>query len=174
MRALTKHPDPYKPLLPFFSVSSNPEDPVPLLTSALLANFISITLATASKDPPYIRSALPKLFDYLSQLGKSSDPGLQDIAVQEYSAVLRTRLSREVFWNHRKNTLAPLVDILRAAAGSERETASTLNSAGTSIRSLANETGLSGGVSIQLLYHVLLVVWQLSFEGELVGKGLDE
>jgi V-type H+-transporting ATPase subunit H len=25
-----------------------------------------------------------------------------------------------------------------------------------------------------LLYHVLLVIWQLSFEGELVGEGLQE
>ena len=27
---------------------------------------------------------------------------------------------------------------------------------------------------LQLLYHVLLCIWQLSFEGRLVGRGLDE
>jgi len=33
---------------------------------------------------------------------------------------------------------------------------------------------VAGGVGIQLLYRVLLVIWQLSFEGELVGDGLQE
>ena len=39
---------------------------------------------------------------------------------------------------------------------------------------MAAESGLAGGVSIQLLYHVLLVFWQISFESAMVGKGLDE
>ncbi len=32
---------------------------------------------------------------------------------------------------------------------------------------------ISGGVGLQLLYHVLLVLWQLSFEGAEIGHGLD-
>lgn len=69
--------------------------------------------------------------------------------------------------------MKPLVDILRAAVGADKDTDSTLFSGGISIRS-ATEAGLSGGVGLQLLYHVLLTIWQLSFEGSLVGKGLEE
>lgn len=172
--ALIQHPNPYKPLLPSLSQYQSPEEPIPILTSAVLSSLISAASTRSNKDSPQIDEALPKLFTYLSVLCKSSDAGLQDIAVQEYSAVLRTQRSREIFWQHRQDTFTPVVQILRAAAGSDKDSASTLNNGGASIRSMATEAGLSGGVSIQLLYHALLVVWQLSFEGELVGPGLDE
>ncbi|KAL9087188.1 MAG: hypothetical protein Q9159_003755 [Coniocarpon cinnabarinum] len=173
--ALSHHAQPHKPFLPFLSQSTNPEDPIPLLTSEVLSKIIENALKSSTKTPPYLEEALPKLNSYLSTLAKSSDSGLQDIAVQEYSAVLRTKKSRQLFWDQRRNTLDPLIDILRAAAGGGRGDAesSTLMNGGTSIRSMATETGLSGGVSIQLLYHVLLVLWQISYEGEMVGKGLD-
>jgi len=45
-------------------------------------------------------------------------------------------------------------------------------SGGASIRT-ATEAGLNGGVGLQLLYHVLLTIWQLSFEGALIGKGIE-
>ena len=112
-----------------------------------------------------------KLYTYLSGLTKSSDTNQQDIAVQEYSTVLRTKMSRELFWKQRKDTVDPLMDILRAAGGAERDGDSTLWSGAASIRT---DTGLGGGVGLQLLYHVLLTLWQLSFEGALVGKGLEE
>ena len=64
------------------------------------------------------------------------------------------------------------MDILRAAAGSGKENGSTLLDGGSSVRGA--QEGLSGGVGIQLLYHVLLVIWQLSFEGSMVGDGLQE
>lgn len=67
----------------------------------------------------------------------------------------------------------PLVDILRLAAGAGRDSDSTMWSGGASIRS-ATEAGLNGGVGLQLLYHVLLTIWQLSFEGLLIGNGLEE
>lgn len=67
----------------------------------------------------------------------------------------------------------PLVDILRAAAGVDKDADTTLFSGGASFRSVT-EAGLSGGVGLQLLYHVLLTVWQLSFEGSLVGEGLEK
>ena len=91
--------------------------------------------------------------------------------MQEYAAALRTQPARQAFWKARKDTLAPLCDILRAAAGAARDTDSTLWSGATSIR--AGEGALSGGVGIQLLYHVLLVVWLLSFEGAELGKDLE-
>lgn len=172
--ALIKHPEPYKPFLPHLNQSSNVEDPIPLLTSSVLSSLMSQALGASTKPPPHIEEAIPKLNTYLSKLAKSSDSGLQDIAVQEYSALLRTQKSREIFWNQRAETLSPLMEILRAAAGSGKDSESTLASGGGSIRSIAADMSLGGGVGIQLLYHVLLVVWQLSFEGKMVGTGLDE
>lgn len=114
-----------------------------------------------------------KLYSYLSTLTKLQDGGLQDIAVLEYSAMLRGKKSRELFWQQREETVAPLVDILRTAAGvSNGDSASTLWSGAGSIRSA--EGSLGGGVGLQLLYHVLLVLWQLSFEGATIGEGLEE
>ncbi|KAI4116848.1 MAG: hypothetical protein LQ345_002790 [Seirophora villosa] len=170
---LLEHPDPFKPFLPLLSHSTNPEDPIPLLTSSFLANLISSAEVDSSKPNPKTDEALPKLYNYLSTLTKSQDSSLQDIAVQEYSALLRTKKARELFWKQRQDTVNPLIDILRTAAGAGRDSDSTMWSGGASIRS-ATEAGLSGGVGLQLLYHVLLVIWQLSFEGSLVGKDLEK
>jgi V-type H+-transporting ATPase subunit H len=170
--ALIKHPDPYKPFLPLLKPSSNADDPIPLLTSAVLSSLLSPALAASSKPSPSIEEALPQLYSALSALAKSSDAGLQDIAVQEYSAVVRTKKARELFWKQRKETVDPLIDILRAAAGAGKDADSTIWSGAGSIRT--TDTGISGGVGLQLLYHVLLVIWQLSFEGAVVGNGLQE
>jgi V-type H+-transporting ATPase subunit H len=119
-------------------------------------------------------SAMPKLLSYLSTLTKNTDGGLQDIAVLEYSALLRGKKSREIFWEQRKETIAPLIGILRAAAGvGSDDSSSTLGSGSASVRGGAEGT-LGGGVGLQLLYHVLLVLWQLSFEGANIGEGLDK
>lgn len=66
----------------------------------------------------------------------------------------------------------PLVDVLKTAIGVDKDSDSTLWSAASTSRSLAG--GLGEGVGIQLLYHVLLVVWQLSFEASAIGEGLQE
>ena len=63
------------------------------------------------------------------------------------------------------------MDILRTAAGTGKDTDSALWGGATSIRS--TDTKFGGGVGLQLLYHVLLVIWQLSFEGKMVGEGLE-
>ncbi|KAI9672078.1 MAG: H(+)-transporting V1 sector ATPase subunit H [Alyxoria varia] len=178
VETLIGHPNPYKPFLPFLQQSSNPEDPIPLLTSSVLSSLISQALVSPSsssnkQSSQHIAEAIPKLNAYISNLAKSADSGLQDIAVQEYSALLRTKESRKLFWDQREDTLNPLADILRTASGGKDSDSTKMNGA-SSIRSTATDVGLSGGVGIQLLYHVLLVFWQLSFEGELVGKGLDE
>lgn len=116
------------------------------------------------------------LFTYYSGLSKSSDAGLQDIAVQEYSALLYGRASRQQFWNQRSETIAPLIDILKTAVG--------VGSNGTSLSSLWNnhtsgrDNGFEGslgiGVGLQLLYHVLLVLWQMSFDAGDIGDDLNE
>ncbi|KAI9819870.1 MAG: H(+)-transporting V1 sector ATPase subunit H [Pycnora praestabilis] len=170
--ALLEQPSPFRPLIPLLSQSSNTEDPIRLLTSSVLTSLISKSLITSPKGTSATAEALPKLFSYLSYLAKSSDNDLQDIAVQDYSALLRTKKSREVFWKQREETISPLIDILRGVVGAGKDSDSTLWSGGSSIRS-ATDAGLGGGVGLQLLYHVLLVLWQLSFEGRLVGEGLE-
>ena len=61
--------------------------------------------------------------------------------------------------------MEPLIEILRAAAGTK--------DGGPSTNARTIEPGLAGGVGIQLLYRVLLVLWQLTFEASLVGEDLQ-
>ena len=166
---LTSKTNPYAVFLPLLTQSSNHEDPIPLLTSSVLSSLLSQGIAAQPKQNDAIDEALPQLFTYISKLSKSQDAGFQDIGVQEYSSLLRAKKARELFWKQRKDTVNPLVRILRdATAGRDGESLK-----GGSVRS-TNDTSLGGGVGIQLLYHVLLVIWQLSFESTLVGPGLDE
>jgi V-type H+-transporting ATPase subunit H len=130
---------------------------------------VSRSLVATPKPAPRDNEALPHLYTYLSTLIKNQDNGLQDIGVQGFSELLRTSRAREIFWEQRKETLDPLIEILRTAAGSKDDNTSTL---GGSTRGI--EPGLAGGVGLQLLYRVLLVLWQLSFEGALVGDELQE
>jgi V-type H+-transporting ATPase subunit H len=85
-------------------------------------------------------SAMPPLLSYLSTLTKASDGGLQDIAVLEYSALLRGKKAREIFWKQRSETVAPLIEILRTAVGvgANGDPASTLWSGAASVRSGAD------------------------------------
>jgi len=174
-KALLEHPDPYKTLLPFLTQSTNPEDPIPLLTSTVLASLIAASATASPEGTPAANRALPKLLSYLSTLTQSPDGGLQDISVLEYSALLRGKKPRQIFWEQRSETVGPLIDILKNAAGviSNGDSSSTLWSGASSIRS-GMEGSLNGGVGLQLLYHVLLVMWQLSFEGATIGDGLEE
>lgn len=169
---ILKRDDPYKQYLSLLTSSNNAEDAVPILAATFLANLISITLTSSSKPAKRDSDALPKLYSHLSKLVRSQDSGIQDIAVQHMSTVLRSSQAKELFWKQRKETIAPLFDILRKAAGAAKDTDSTLWSGAASIRSA--DTRFGGGVGLQLMYHILLVIWQLSFEGELVGDGLEE
>lgn len=92
--------------------------------------------------------------------------------MQHYSSLLRTTQAKKLFWKQKDDTVTPLFEILRKAAGAAKDNDSTLRSGTTSIRS--TDTRFAGGVGLQLMYNVLLVIWQLSFEGELVGQGLEE
>lgn len=174
VHTLLEHPTPYDTFLHFFSKTSNTDDPIPLLATAVLTSLLSKALSGSNKPSPEIEKTLPMLYSYLSNLTRSSDSGLQDIGVQEYSALLRNTRSRELFWEQRQETVKPLIDILRAAVGVDKngEDASTLWSGASTVRSVT-DIGIGGGVGLQLLYHVLLVLWQLSFEGSLVGEGLE-
>jgi V-type H+-transporting ATPase subunit H len=163
-------------LLPFLTQATNPEDPIPLLTSTVLASLMAASATASPKGTPATNKALPKLLSYLSTLTQSPDGGLQDIAVLSYSELLKGgKKSRQIFWEQRSETVGPLVGILKSAAGVSfnGDSSSTLWSGASSIRG-GMEGSLSGGVGLQLLYHVLLVMWQLSFEGATIGDGLEE
>ncbi len=161
--------------MPLLRHSNNAEEPIPLLASSVLVRLLSAALVGSSKTSPDTEDALAKVYGYLATLAQSSDSGLQDIAVQEYSGLLRSKRSREVFWEQRDRTVAPLIEVLRSAAGVGKngDDSSTLWSGASTTRSTM-DIGLGGGVGLQLLYHVLLVLWQLSFEGALVGETLEE
>ncbi|ETS86767.1 hypothetical protein PFICI_00595 [Pestalotiopsis fici W106-1] len=170
-KALFKNPDPYKHFLPLLAHSNNPEDPVPLLTSTVLATL----MAQSQDESPSTERALPLILSYLCGMAKNTnDAGLQDIAVTEYSSLLYGQPSRQLFWKQRSETVAPLIEILRKAAGIGADSSASLWSGNTTGRAGGFEGTLSGGVGLQLLYHVLLVMWQLSFEAEEIGDEMDD
>ncbi|KAI0165722.1 armadillo-type protein [Xylariaceae sp. FL1272] len=169
-KALYQSPDPYQHFLPLLAHSNNPDDPIPLLTSTVLAALMS----NARDESAATERALPLILSYLCGLAKNSnDAGLQDIAVMEYSALLYGQSNRQLFWKQRSETVAPLIEILQKAAGVGGESSASLWSGNASARTGGFE-GLSGGVGLQLLYHVLLVLWQLSFEAEDIGDDLND
>nr|POF08130.1 v-type proton atpase subunit h [Quercus suber] len=174
--SLIRHQHPFKAFLPLLKQSNNPEDPIPLLASSVLASLLSHGITAQPKSTSEIDEALPRLYSYIATLSSATDSNLQDIAVQEYSALLISSKSRAQFWKQRKETLGPLFEVLQSATAG-KDTESTLYGASSagSIRSAAESTiKIGGNVGLQLLYHVLMVIWQLSFEGQTVGKGLDE
>ncbi|POS88185.1 hypothetical protein EPUL_000174 [Erysiphe pulchra] len=169
-KALSQHPSPYNVFVALLTHSNESENPIPLLTSTVLTTLIVDNSAQFSSK----KSALLELFKYLSSLTQVSDGSFQDIAVLQYSNLLREKRSRELFWSQRKQTIAPLIKILRAAIVTGND-----GSRSPLMTSTANGRGITegimgGGVGLQLLYHVLLVIWQLSFEGETVGEGLQD
>jgi len=163
--------DPYRHFLPLLK-SKSVEDPVSLLTAHALTNL----MATARDESRATQQALPMMLSYLSTLAKSTDAGLQDIAVQEYSTLLFGHVSRDQFWNQRSETVTPLMNILQTAAGigNGGSSSASLWSGNASTRSNGFEGSHGGGVGLQLLYHVLLVVWQMSFESENIGDDLND
>lgn len=170
--AILEHSDPYQYFLSFLTHSSNPEDPIPLLSATFLVSLVSYSITSSTKPQSRDDNALPKLYSYLSSLVKNQDSGLQDIGVQHFSTLLRTKRSKELFWKQRADTVGPLFDILRKAAGAAKDNDSTIWNGATSIRS--SDTRFGGGVGLQLMYHDLMVIWQLSFEGQMVGEGLQK
>ncbi|KAI0478704.1 armadillo-type protein [Xylariaceae sp. FL0804] len=169
-KALFKDEDPFRHLLPLLAHSNNSEDPIPLLTSTVLATL----MANSRNESASTEHALPLILSYLCGLTKNTnDAGLQDIAVMEYSSLLYGQSNRQLFWKQRSETTAPLIEILRKAAGiGSAESSASLYSGSTTLRSVGHE-GLTGGVGLQLLYHVLLVLWQLSFEAGDIGDDMD-
>ncbi|KFY64199.1 hypothetical protein V497_01783, partial [Pseudogymnoascus sp. VKM F-4516 (FW-969)] len=172
--SLLEHDNTYAPFLPLLAQATSPEEAIPLLTSTALTTLLARESTSNPKGRPASDAALPILYKYLSTLAKSSDSGLQDIAVTGYSALLRSRRSRELFWDHRDVTIEPLISILRTAAGVSGSGASAASLWSSSATARGGEGFINGGIDLQLLYHVLLVMWQLSFEGAAIGDGLED
>ncbi|RMD43770.1 hypothetical protein DV735_g1287, partial [Chaetothyriales sp. CBS 134920] len=170
--AIVSQPAPYQYIIDFLSQSSKPEDAVPLHAATLLVALVSASITASTKPQARDDEVLPQLYSYLANLVKHDDAALQDLAVQHYSLLLRSKRSKELFWKQRNDTVAPLFNILRKATGSAKDNDSTVWNGAASVRSI--DTRFGGGVGLQLLYHVLLVIWQLSFEAQLVGVGLQE
>ncbi|PTD11718.1 V-type proton ATPase subunit H [Fusarium culmorum] len=170
-KALFKTKEPYRHFLPLLN-STNAEDPIPLLT----AHALTTLMALARDESRSTLQALPVIFTYLSGLAKSNDAGLQDIAVQEYSGLLFGHAAREQFWNQQSETIAPLIKILQTAAniGNGGSSSASLWSGNTGTASTGFGDSLGGGVGLQLLYHALLVIWQISFEAEEIGDDLND
>lgn len=171
-KAILRTGDPYRHFLPLLAHSTNTEDPIPLLTSTVL---VSLTAGSRDESPTTVDKALPVIFSYLSSLTKNPDAGLQDIGVQEYSSLLYGRAPRRQFWKQRSETVTPLIEILRAAAGvGNNDASASLWSGTTGTNRSGLEGSLGGGIGLQLLYRVLLVMWQLSFEAAEIGDDLNE
>ncbi|KAL5594532.1 hypothetical protein BROUX41_001458 [Berkeleyomyces rouxiae] len=171
--ALFESGNPCSTLLNLLAHSNSSEDTIPLLASTVLTNIIA---ATRDQSAATLQDALPVLLTYLSGLAKSQDSGLQSVAVQQYSALLYGQAPRREFWAHRSETVEPLVKILRTAAGvgSNGNSSASMWSGVSSGRSAGADGFINGGVGLQLLYHVLLVLWQLSFEAGEIGDELDD
>ncbi|KAI0398619.1 armadillo-type protein [Xylariaceae sp. FL0594] len=171
-KAMFQGSDPYQHFVPLLAHSNNPEDPLPLLTSTVLATLMT----NAQDESPATGRSLPLILSFLCGLAKNSqDAGLQDIAVVQYSSLLYNTKNRQLFWKQRSETVTPLIEILRKAAGYGADSSASLWSGNATNSSRGNGfEGLSGGIGLQLLYHVLLVLWQLSFEAEEIGDEMND
>lgn len=131
-------------------------------------------MAAARDGSAATRQALPETLSYLSELVESNDAPKQDIAIQQFSAILYSRQTRRQFWDQRNETVRPMIDILRSAAGVGSQSSTSSLWSGSATLRPATDAQLSGGVGLQLLYHVLLVLWQLSFDSSEIGDALNE
>lgn len=161
--SLLSLPQPFAHLL---SLLSHTDESTPLLSASVLTTLLTAYLKSSVKPSSDARDALPKLYRFFAGLTESPDGHLQDIAIQSYVSLLRSTFARTTFWDMEEETVAPVVKILETAAagngsGSDRVTGVT---GGTGI--------VQGGVGLQLLYHVLLVIWELTFE-ELVAEEIN-
>ncbi|KAI5841100.1 armadillo-type protein [Morchella snyderi] len=155
-------PSPFSHLL---SLLSHTDETVPLLSSSVLTTMLTASLKSSSKPTTDTEAALPQLYRYLAGLTKSPDVHLQDIAIQSYVSLLRSSYARITFWELEEETVAPIVKILENA-GSQNGNSSDRGSV------LGNPATAQGGVALQLLYHVLLVIWELTFE-EVVAEEIN-
>ncbi|KAF3186994.1 H(+)-transporting V1 sector ATPase subunit H [Orbilia oligospora] len=182
---LTSHSDPYSHLM---TLLDHTDAPIPIISSYLLTTLISSSLSKSRTDNP-TKQALPTLFKYLATISSSSESNLQDLAVQSYVLLLRNSYSRNTFWEMGDETMRGLTGVIETAAAGSKGSRTTdvgvvgvtsgipsavpLLSTGSSSVPAAAAPLKQGGVNLQLLYHVLVAIWQLSFEEE-IAEELDD
>lgn len=148
------------------SLLSHTDEATPLLSSSVLTTILTASLRASNKATPDARAALPELYRFLAGLTKSSDVHLQDIAIQSYVSLLRSSYARTTFWELEGETVAPIVKILETAGGQNGNSNDRSGALG------GNPAAAQGNVGLQLLYHVLLVIWELTFE-EVVAEEIN-
>ncbi|PWW78355.1 ARM repeat-containing protein [Tuber magnatum] len=164
--SLLSLPNPFAHLL---LLLSHTDESTPLLSASVLTTLLTAYLKSSVKSSTNAHDAhdaLPKLYHFFAGLTKSPDGHLQDIAIQSYVSLLRSTSARATFWDMEEETVAPIIKIL--------ETAAAGNGGGSGgVAGVTGGTGIvQGGVGLQLLYHVLLVIWELTFE-ELVAEEIN-
>lgn len=170
-KTLLNSGDPYRSLRPLLNHSSTPDDPIRLLASTVMTGIMGATRDTSKATVRVLTDLLP----HLSEQVKGGDASKQDIAVQQYSQVLSTPGLRGQFWEQKDDTVRPMIDILGSAAGlGTQNPSSSLWSNSGNNGTGGPESQVGSGVGIQLLYHVLFAVWQLSFDSEKIGDDLNE
>jgi V-type H+-transporting ATPase subunit H len=150
-------PRPFELLLSLLEGASDPV--IPVLASAILTPLLATALQISPSNPsPAVQDALPKFYRYLARvIRESQERDQQDLAVQRYVSLLRTPYARETFWDMKEETMEPLARLIEETAGGS---ASSSSGGGN-----ANTSGIvQGGVPLQLVYHVLLAVWELTFD----------
>lgn len=152
------------PFLHLLSLLSHTDEATPLLSSSVLSNLLTASLRIFAKPTPDVKAALPQLYHFLANLTKSPDVHLQDIAIQSYISLLRSSYARITFWSLQADTIVPIVKILETAGGQNGNTSDRGGTVGGSAG------GVQGSVGLQLLYHVLLVIWELTFEEVVAGE----
>ena len=147
-----------KPFALLLAQLQDTEAPIPLLARAVLTPLLAAALGKGKVNED-ARQALTKFCERLAEVTKSADQNEQDLAIQAYVALLRSTVAKDTFWEMREEAISPLVRILEQSARGS-------GGAGSVDRGSAagNANVVQGGVPLQLLYHVLLVVWELSFE----------
>ncbi|KAK6529315.1 H(+)-transporting V1 sector ATPase subunit H [Arthrobotrys megalospora] len=186
---LNSHSDPYSHLM---TLLDHTDAPIPIISSNLLTTLISSSLSKSKTDKP-TQQALPTLFKYLATISSSSESNLQDLAVQSYVLLLRNSYSRSTFWEMGDEMVRGLTNVVETAAAGSKGSRTTdvglsggvasssvaASSSGPSATtallssSAANTNLKQGGVNLQLLYYVLVGIWELSFEEE-IAEELDE
>lgn len=147
------------------------DDPIPWLSCSILTTLFTTALS-AKKFMDNVQRELPEFNRYLATLAKAPDHHLADLAIQSYVALLRTASARTAFWEQKEETLEPVINILKTSASGSGSSSDRASMTGTT--STIGGSGLvQGGVPLQLLYHILLVTWELSFDGE-IAEEMDE
>ncbi|RPA82731.1 ARM repeat-containing protein [Ascobolus immersus RN42] len=176
--------DPFKVLIHLLDKG---DESVKFIASRDLGNLIAHALTktygedkVSEEKQLLAKRALAPLYTYLSDGIKNGDNNVQDLCMQGYVNLVRNKGARRVFWANSEDELdeseqdqsiplvgrsrlaTPLINILRKATPKDAQQKPITSNVDP------NEIQ-QGDVSLQLLYHTLLVIWSLSFEEQVTS-----